>query len=197
MTTSTFPISLPRSKPTIFSFAPMKKLKTAPHGTVSPQMWSVKSIKGWFTRPQTCWQDFVAEHSRGSATARNIRGPDYELRHLHYTNWRLKICIWRLYFSSWSPKGDLTIFFNFEPCYCEKLIASLWQENSTRDLITELCTNVCLVVRSRGPDRVCRLNVDNRNFARIDVDEFFKCRTENIILKYEHVKRYTFKGVKN
>ena len=25
MTTSTFPISLPRSKPTIFSFAPMKK----------------------------------------------------------------------------------------------------------------------------------------------------------------------------
>ena len=29
------------------------------HGTVSPQMWCIKSIKGWFTRPQTCWQDFV------------------------------------------------------------------------------------------------------------------------------------------
>ena len=100
-----------------------------------------------------------------------------------------------------SPVGRQKVtwrfFFNFEPCYCEKLIASLWQENSTRDLITELCTKVCVVVRSRGADRVCRLNVDHRNFARIDVDEFFKCRTENRILKYEYVKRYTFKGVKN
>ena len=37
----------------------------------------------------------------------------YELRHLHFTNWRLKICIWWLYFSGWSPKGDLKIFFIF------------------------------------------------------------------------------------
>ena len=29
------------------------------NSTVSPQMWCIKSIKGWFTRPQTCWQDFV------------------------------------------------------------------------------------------------------------------------------------------
>ena len=48
---------------------------------------------------------------RGSATARNIN----ELRHLHYTNWWLKICIWRLYFSSWSPKGDLRIFLILSP----------------------------------------------------------------------------------
>ena len=41
------------------------------------------------------------------ATARNTTSP--ELRHLHDSNWRLKICIWRLYFSSWSPKGDLRI----------------------------------------------------------------------------------------
>ena len=27
-------------------------MKTAPHGTVSPQMWCIKSIKGWFTRPR-------------------------------------------------------------------------------------------------------------------------------------------------
>ena len=26
------------------------------------------------------------------------------------TNWQLKNCIWRLYFSSWSPKGNLRIF---------------------------------------------------------------------------------------
>ena len=29
--------------------------------------------------------------------------------------------------------------------------------------------------------------------TRIDVDESFKCRTEYRILKYEHVKKYTFK----
>ena len=36
-------------------------IKTAPHSTVSSQMWCIKSIKGWFTRPQTCWQDFVSK----------------------------------------------------------------------------------------------------------------------------------------
>ena len=34
-------------------------MQTASHSTVSPQMWCIKSTKGWFTRPQTCWQDFV------------------------------------------------------------------------------------------------------------------------------------------
>ena len=31
-------------------------IKTAPQSTVSPQMWCIKSIKGWLTRPQICWQ---------------------------------------------------------------------------------------------------------------------------------------------
>ena len=34
-------------------------IKTAPHNTVSPQMECIKSIKGWFTRPQICCQHFV------------------------------------------------------------------------------------------------------------------------------------------
>ena len=34
-------------------------IKTAPHKTLSPQMWCIKSIKGWFARTQICWQDFV------------------------------------------------------------------------------------------------------------------------------------------
>ena len=34
-------------------------IKTAPHITVSPQMWCIKSMKCWFTRTQICWQDFV------------------------------------------------------------------------------------------------------------------------------------------
>ena len=29
------------------------------NSTVSPQMWCVKSIKGWFVHPRICWQDFV------------------------------------------------------------------------------------------------------------------------------------------
>ena len=55
--------------------------------------------------------DLLEFHSL--ATARNITSP--ELRHLHYTNWRLKIRIWQLYFSRWSRKGDLRIV-NFQPC---------------------------------------------------------------------------------
>ena len=75
----------------------------------------------------------------------------------------------------------------------------MWRENSSRDLTTELVqeSSICVVVRSRGANRVCGLSVDHRNFTRIDVDEFFKCRTEYRILKYEHVKKYTFKVVKN
>ena len=74
------------------------------------------------------------------------------------------------------------------------IIASLWRENSSRGLKTELCTRVlelCIVVQSRGTDQVCGLSVDHRAFTRIDVDESFKCRAEYRILKYEHVKKYT------
>ena len=39
-------------------------IKTAPQSTVSPQMWCIKSIKGWFTHPQICWQDFVKQTCR-------------------------------------------------------------------------------------------------------------------------------------
>ena len=53
---------------------------------------------------------------RGSATTRNIRSPDFELHHLHY-KWRVKICNWRLYFFSWSLKGDLRIFLISSPVY--------------------------------------------------------------------------------
>ena len=44
---------------------------------------------------------------------------------------------------------------------------------------------------------MCGLSVDYRIFTRIDVNESSKCRTEYRILKYEHVKKYTFNGVKN
>ena len=34
-------------------------IKRIPHSTLSPQMWCINGIKGWFTRTQICWQDFV------------------------------------------------------------------------------------------------------------------------------------------
>ena len=34
------------------------------NSTVSPQMWCIKSIKGWFTHPQICWQEFVKQTCR-------------------------------------------------------------------------------------------------------------------------------------
>ena len=34
-------------------------VKTAPHTTLSPQMWCIKKIKDWFVRTQIYWQEFV------------------------------------------------------------------------------------------------------------------------------------------
>ena len=35
-------------------------IKTAPHSTLSPQMWCIKkNIKDWFARTQIYWQEFV------------------------------------------------------------------------------------------------------------------------------------------
>lgn len=39
----------------------------------------------------------------------------------YHTNWWLKICIWLPYFSSWSPKGDLTIFLILSPGQCDSI----------------------------------------------------------------------------
>ena len=48
----------------------------------------------------------------------------------------------------------------------------IWDLNFARG------SRVCIVVRSRRANQVYRLSVDHRNFTRIDVDEFLKCRTE-------------------
>ena len=48
------------------------------------------------------------------ADIKNFQQAEHE-HSFDYTNWRLKICIWQLYFSSWSPKGDLTIFLISSP----------------------------------------------------------------------------------
>ena len=57
-----------------------------------------------------------------------------ELRHLHYRNWRLKICISRLYVSSWSPKGDLRIFLISSPAQRQggRGWEQEWYDTSTR-----------------------------------------------------------------
>ena len=34
-------------------------IKTAPHSTLSPQMWCIKKIKDWFALSQIYWQEFV------------------------------------------------------------------------------------------------------------------------------------------
>ena len=34
-------------------------IKTAPHSTLSPQMWCTKKIKDWFARTQIYLQEFV------------------------------------------------------------------------------------------------------------------------------------------
>ena len=36
-------------------------IKTVPHSTVSPQMWYMNGMKGWFTSTHICWQCKVVE----------------------------------------------------------------------------------------------------------------------------------------
>ena len=62
---------------------------------------AVFGVFWWISRLRSCWK------YQKSCT--------YELRHLHFTNWRLKICVWRPYLSGWSPKGDLKIFLISSP----------------------------------------------------------------------------------
>ena len=55
----------------------------------------------------------------------------------------------------------------------------------------------CVVVRSRGADSVLMEGRSSKFLRELMFDEFFKCRTEYRTLKYEHVKKYIFKRVKN
>ena len=55
--------------------------------------------------------NFVALHPREISEALILN----ELCHLHYTNCRLKICIWQLYFYSWLSKVYLKIFLISSP----------------------------------------------------------------------------------
>ena len=48
----------------------------------------------------------------------------YELCHLHYTNWQLKICTWQLFFSSWWPK-TWGFFLNVPTCRHYQVTLSL------------------------------------------------------------------------
>ena len=57
----------------------------------------------------------------------------YELHHLHYTNWWLKICIWRLYFYSWS-RDKLRTFLILSPV----TVITTTTELIMKDKITEM-----------------------------------------------------------
>ena len=70
-----------------------------------------------------------------------------------------------------------------------EIIASLWRENPSRDLKTELLLELCSRSEMLSWTSVW-IEFRSSSFARIDVDESFKCRTEYRILKYEHVKKY-------
>ena len=73
-----------------------------------------------------------------------------------------------------------------------EIIVSLWRENSSRDLKTELLARVLELCSRSEMLSWSSVWVEFRSssFTRIDVGESFKCRTEYRILKYEHVKKY-------
>ena len=67
-----------------------------------------------------------------------------------YTNWRLKIYIWRLHFSSWSPKGDLRIFLISSPeiTVYSSLLASV-QERHHRAFSTFWFNKEVMMIRAK------------------------------------------------
>ena len=67
-------------------------------------MYLIRFLANFAILRRLIWISWLCDHAK-------YRKPwYYDLRHLHYTNWLLKICIWQLYFSSWSPRGNLRIF---------------------------------------------------------------------------------------
>ena len=57
-------------------------LKTAPHSTLSLQMWCIKKIKDWFARTQIYWQEFVNlsnEKIRSDLFSKNLFSTPYLL----------------------------------------------------------------------------------------------------------------------
>ena len=58
-------------------------IKTAPHSTLSPQMWCIKKIiKDWFARTQIYWQEFVNlsnEKFRSDLFSKNLFSTPYLL----------------------------------------------------------------------------------------------------------------------
>ena len=98
---------------------PSTLLAPAEQGSKLRLLWSPMRLTFFPWRPKILvespkwWPDF--SRIKLKRTFHLILPCTYELRHLHFTNWRLKICIWRLYFSGWSPQGDLKIFLISSP----------------------------------------------------------------------------------
>ena len=87
------------------------------------------------------------------ATKRNITSP--ELRHLHYQNWRLKICIWWLYFSSCSPQANLRIFSISSPACLVTLVC----------VAGKISSLFAVVFRCRGRKKLGAFSKSNWNPA--------------------------------
>ena len=100
--------------------------------------------------------------------------------------------------STWNPR----------PSTLDKKIDTLWRWSTVTGLI--IVRNYCVIVAGKPVTwseklsfllELCSrsemlswtsvwIEFRSSSFARIDVDESFKCRTEYRILKYEHVKKY-------
>ena len=103
---------------------------------LAPVSYKIKIIAAWnvyllFKFGQDCFVQvciFLISHFRTYCTNMSHAIPDdeddikcfrqTEPEHLFdYTNWRPNICIWLLYFSSWSPKSNQTIFLILSPAW--------------------------------------------------------------------------------
>ena len=65
-----------------------------------------------------------------------------------FTNGRLELCIWRLFFSGWSPKGDLRIFLISSPEFPKKVNSKCLNDRSS-DMWNPVCPS-CLILDTRS-----------------------------------------------
>ena len=66
-------------------------IKTVPRTTISPQMWCINGIKGWFIRTQICWQDCKVKMSNAKNLAWFFFPDLINLCHAQEPLWLLKV----------------------------------------------------------------------------------------------------------
>ena len=120
--------------------------------------------------------------------------PWYELRHLHYTNWQLKICIWWLNFSSWSPEGDQRIFLILSPALWNLKLLKFVFPGSHKNFFSGVISNNLIHLALEKCQRECNdwnyfgtrfLSAENKKLLNFLKDSILTHKKRFIVKNYQ------------